>query len=270
MSAFATPCAATTPYAAIHVMSEPYKLMGKTAPWPFVLKELSSLKEAGTYLSNPGKFGQGTVIVLVRHGQCPNNAHDVVGSTLGPQDDANGLTQQGREEAAAEGRKLLEELEAAAKERNVSMDEMLQDVVMVTSPNKRAHETGDIQAKIVKYTRPIFVEFRLKEGDFGDYEGKSAKEYMACFKDRIHRFTNERPPNGESGDEIQERNADWDKEIAHTPALEEKIVVGYTHWYDIAQHFLIAGRKVEELEKLKDKAKGGQYVCFWLTKKVTV
>lgn len=129
---------------------------------------------------------------LLRHGEARSNVEDIVSSW--PEKFENSLTQAGADKIKR----------VAAELKNKKID------LIFTSPLLRTKETADIVAKVVG-AEPM-TEERLRELDFGVYNGKSAGEFIKYFGDKSERLT-EKTPEGENYQEVLDRTWDFFEEL---------------------------------------------------------
>lgn len=128
-------------------------------------------------------------LVLIRHGESEWNAKSLwTGWT------DVGLTERGREQACS----------AASLLKNIKFD------ICFTSALKRAKQTWDeIGAEIQAKDIPTIEDKALNERDYGDLTGKNKwkikEEYGEELFQKWRRSWNERPPKGESLQDVSER-----------------------------------------------------------------
>ena len=104
---------------------------------------------------------RGNTFVVMRHGQSENNAKNIYSSSLG---DQFGLTEQGKKEVISVARKL--------QKKKVS--------ALYYSPLLRTKESADLLQESLGISKDkVKVDERLREFNFGDYNGKSSKEYLS-------------------------------------------------------------------------------------------
>lgn len=74
---------------------------------------------------------------------------------------------------------------------------------------QRTKETAEIISKVVKIS--VVFDKRLREIDFGIFNGKMVEDYYGYFKNQTERFT-KRVPKGENLKDVQKRMVDFIKE----------------------------------------------------------
>ncbi|MES2953716.1 MAG: class I tRNA ligase family protein [Patescibacteria group bacterium] len=127
-----------------------------------------------------------TPIWLMRHGEAPHYVNSVADS--GRKTELH-LTERGREQARASAEKL--------KDKGIE--------VIIASDITRARETAEITAEVLGIpVSEIRYDERLREIDFGDFDGKPISMYRSYFNNLSERFT-KRPPNGENLTDIRTR-----------------------------------------------------------------
>ncbi len=131
---------------------------------------------------------------VVRHGEAENNAQSVCSSQI---DDAYKLTPKGEEQSVATAESL--------KAKKI-------DVVFV-SPFIRTKRTADIIAERLGISKDdIIVDDRLRELDFGDFNGKPFQDYVDYDREHIKNFS-DKLPNGESYQDAKNRMGEFLYEI---------------------------------------------------------
>ena len=127
---------------------------------------------------------------------------------------------------------LNENGEALAKVTCEGMKEIPLDMIF-TSPLKRAYRT----AELVRGERkiPLFIEERIQEIGFGDYEGVILKAEGGNIPDPdfVFFFTKpdqyKTPPKGESIPELLKRTGEFLEELKHREDLQDKTILISTH-----------------------------------------
>jgi isoleucyl-tRNA synthetase len=105
---------------------------------------------------------------LVRHGEAENNVQRIIASTL--EGSKYGLTDLGKQQAAAAGEELKEELARIGK--------VAADVRLVVSPIRRTQETAAVIVAALGLTEAqVATDERLREMEFGSYEGQPYDSY---------------------------------------------------------------------------------------------
>jgi glucosyl-3-phosphoglycerate phosphatase len=109
--------------------------------------------------------------VLLRHGQSKANVRGVIVSrpSIGVREE-HGLTEKGREQAAAAGRRINELLKLSG-----------QSPVVFTSDFSRAFETACIVSQCLERTAELRVDSRLRERNFGYLEGSPSSVYESVW-----------------------------------------------------------------------------------------
>lgn len=150
-----------------------------------------------------------TRIIALRHGQGVHNVSGIMTSSLSP---GIHLTKTGTSQVKQTASELQGE--------NI-------DYVYV-SPLYRTLQTAEILTNYlnIPYGK-IIVDGRLREQNFGDYEGKTWKEYESIFPPL--EGLDETPPNGESGRAVFIRAKEFLAEIFHKHPNQTIMLV--THGY---------------------------------------
>lgn len=133
------------------------------------------------------------IIYVFRHGQSQDNSEFIFS---GWRD--NELTEKGREQAKTLAEKL--------KDRKIDM--------LISSPQKRAIET--MQIVFSQSELQIHTDERIKERNYGDYQGRSKLELQLKnpeFLKEIRRSYTHTPPNGESLKMVVKRVVEFCNEI---------------------------------------------------------
>ncbi len=137
---------------------------------------------------------------LLRHGQAVSNAKDIV--SCWPEKFNNPLTKKGVKKIESVAKKFKNKKTRAEQGRSI-------DLIFV-SPLLRTRQTAEIVAKVVK-VKPK-VDKRLRELEFGIFNGGPAEDFMEYFenkKERIHKSA----PRGENYSHILKRVLSFFKEI---------------------------------------------------------
>lgn len=133
----------------------------------------------------------GNTYVLMRHGQALSNAQHFA-STMATAE--NHLTDLGRSQAAASGKKL----------EDAGID------LIITTPILRAQETADIVAEHIGYKKEdILVDERMREIDVGELEGQSNKAFHDFFGFSYETMFEKRPEGGENLTDVRRRVGDF-------------------------------------------------------------
>ncbi|CAM2068362.1 Histidine phosphatase family protein [Sulfidibacter corallicola] len=151
-------------------------------------------------------------LLLIRHGQAEGNRQGVF---MGHRDDP--LTEQGRAQAL----RLADRLCAHGVER---VDRWY------SSPLRRASNTAEIVASAMGAT--VHLEERLKEQDFGDWDGLTLPELMARFPSDYRAWrrdgSTQPPTGGESLESVGERVWSFYRELrTMRPEGETIALVGH-------------------------------------------
>jgi len=130
--------------------------------------------------------------ILIRHGESENNLSNTLSSW--PEKEKSYLTENGK--------KQIEQVCKKLKKKQVDL--------IFSSDVTRTKETAVI---IKEYTQaPIIFDERLREIDFGDFNGQPCKlyhDYFGSFKEQLTKQT----PNGESVTDVRRRLFSFIKEI---------------------------------------------------------
>jgi len=129
----------------------------------------------------------GNKYFVIRHGEAKSNATNVINGNI-----ANNhfpLTEKGIKQAEESGEKL--------KDKKIDL--------IIASDFVRTRETAEIVAdKIGIAKESIIFDERLREGNFGIFEGKNPVEYHAYFSETIEKF-NKELPEGETLTDMKKR-----------------------------------------------------------------
>jgi len=154
---------------------------------------LGSLKDLQAYVPKSGN-----TLYLTRHGESENNTKNVLSSDQSE----NGVTEKGKEQ--------IEGLVTQLKEVDY----------IYHSPVRRTTETAQMVAeKLGIASDRLIVDDRLREMEFGEFEGKDPDTYHAFFGDGVGHLT-KRPEGGESWGDVKRRAGDflYDIETKHADA----------------------------------------------------
>jgi broad specificity phosphatase PhoE len=146
----------------------------------------------------------GMILYLVRHGR-----------TLGGEGRCVGHCDLEMDPAAAVGlRSLAASFPAAPPPRLISSD------------LRRASTT--LSALAERWSAPIEMDPRLREMDFGEWDGRSWSEIRSSDGERLQRWmdgwTTERAPGGESFTQVADRTARWLDELGRSDSSEAVVV----------------------------------------------
>lgn len=143
---------------------------------------------------------------MLRHGEAENNVKDVLN---GRDVHLYGLTQRGQAQAQATGEQL--------KSAGIT--------TIYASPLRRTFETAQIAARVIGIPEDaIIVDERLREFNFGDWEGKNYHEFLA-FRETHMSSCDDRIPGGESYQDARERFGDFIYELERTRTNEVVLIV---------------------------------------------
>lgn len=129
---------------------------------------------------------------IARHGQAFSNGHRFFSSW--PEKKVSYLLPEGKRQIK-ENAKFFKE---------VGLD------YIFSSDLERTKDTAEIIAKETK--APLSFDKRLREIDFGIFNGQPVEEYFSYFKNHKERFT-KRAPKGENLREVEKRMYDFLKDI---------------------------------------------------------
>jgi broad specificity phosphatase PhoE len=129
---------------------------------------------------------------ILRHGEALSNVKNIV--SCQPEKFKNSLTQKGI--------KKIKNVAKELKNKNINL--------IFTSPLQRTKETAEIVGKFLGL--PLKIEKRLRELEFGIFNGKSEEEFVGYFSSKKERLK-EKTPKGESYVDVRERVFEFFKEI---------------------------------------------------------
>lgn len=125
-------------------------------------------------------------------------------------------------------------LNAAGIEQGRALQRLLHDSpldVVYTSDLSRARQTAETILGSRTRTLPILSERRLRERNYGRWEGLTREEVMERFPDSWNRWRTEfachRPEGGETLTEVRQRVSDFLDEILRTCEGQKVMVVGH-------------------------------------------
>ncbi|GIW65856.1 MAG: hypothetical protein KatS3mg094_375 [Candidatus Parcubacteria bacterium] len=142
------------------------------------IEVISSLKELGN------KFKSKNNYYFLRHAEAYSNLKGILSSY--PELFFNPLTYKGIKQVNSLVNKI----------KNLNID------LIITSPLLRAKQTAEIIAR--KLNLPVLINFDLREIDFGNFNGKSEKEYQNLIKDQFQEYF-VKPTDGENLIEVKRR-----------------------------------------------------------------
>ena len=173
-------------------------------------KKCASLKVIGSLEElNENRLDAPATLVLVRHGIAESNEKGFCSSY--PEHTLNPLTELGRKE--------IESAATGIKKEFKKID------AIYSSDLLRARESAQILADELKVKNIVFDK-RLRETDFGDFNGKTCQEYHDNFKSFKDRFLNP-APNGESFSGMSKRVSSFVKEIGEKHASKTVVIVSH-------------------------------------------
>ncbi len=166
-------------------------------------------------------------LYLVRHGEAEHNVRNILDSFAG--DEVYSLTPRGREQ-------IMDVAKAIASDGPVD--------AILSSPMPRTRETAEIIAEKV-HMKKIFYDFRLRETDFGTWEGKSIQKFFEKYPSPEMRIETDGADGLESAVDERDRCAEFLADLKeHYPG---KRVVIVSHGDTLEQlHGLIVGDTVSE------------------------
>jgi len=168
--------------------------------------EMKVVGSVGDIKENVKKSGNSYFVM--RHGEAEHNIREIISSKS---DNPHHLTEKGKKNAEEASKKLPK------------IDKIF------ASPFVRTKETAGIVAeKLGIEKNDIVFDERLREPDFGDFEGKSNAEYHKYFLSLSEKFT-KRAPNGESLIEVKNRMGEFLYEIEKQ--YSDKNILIITHEY---------------------------------------
>jgi len=188
-------------------------------------KVFGSLEDLQEYVPKSGN-----TFFITRHGESESNTANVLNGVLG---ETNGLTATGEEQVA----KLIEEL----KDKNITH--------IYTSPFTRTKVTAQKVADALGLT--VIEDERLREMEFGEFEGKTPDEYHEFFGDGVGHLT-KRPEGGESWGDVKRRAGAFLYEINTTHKDAHVLVVSHGGTLQMLQAVAtgeetqVLGRHIEE------------------------
>jgi isoleucyl-tRNA synthetase len=144
---------------------------------------------------------------VVRHGEGDHNVLNVLSSKA---DNPHHLTDRGREQVVLSSQMLMD--------KNIDL--------IISSPFVRTRETVDVMVETIAYKGKTETDDRLKEFDFGDFNGQDVERYHSYFSSVGERIT-KRLPNGENINDVKLRIGEFMYEIDQK--YEGKNIVIVTH-----------------------------------------
>jgi isoleucyl-tRNA synthetase len=142
------------------------------------LEIIGSLQELAKHFKANNRY------IFLRHGEAISNVKNLLSSY--PETFFNPLTDKGIRQ--------IKNLIPTLQKFNIDF--------IVTSPLLRTRQTANIIREYLHI--PVYVDFNLREIDFGVLNGKSIKEYDKLYKDQYDQYF-KKPEGGESLDEVRKR-----------------------------------------------------------------
>ncbi|HEY4218444.1 MAG TPA: histidine phosphatase family protein [Gemmatimonadaceae bacterium] len=176
------------------------------------------------------RVGACTRLVLVRHGVARDAAERCIGHTDLP--------------LASDGASGIHALCAFASSVVVG------PVRVVSSDLRRAFDSSAIIAATLGV--PVAVDTRLREMNFGEWDGRRWSELEQADGERLRRWTDgwltESPPGGERLSDVRRRAAEWLRDATSaTDAIDQTIIiVSHAGWIRVAITQLL-GRAWDDL-----------------------
>jgi len=173
----------------------------------------------------------GNKYFVMRHGEAENNVLDVYSSD--PK--INHLTEQGRNEV----------LKTAQELQNKEITKIY------ASPFLRTRETAEIVAEKIGFPKnKIVYDNRLRELEFGDFSGKSSKEYCDYMESKNWEFDTN-VPGGESFNDTKKRFGEFLYEIDGKEQNENILIVSHGFAVEVAPTVTEGDDKKRSFEILK-------------------
>ena len=153
----------------------------------------------------------------MRHAEAEQNVKKLVSSW--PEAKNFKLTKKGKEQIKKSAEKIKKELSKNKERGSGNID------IIFSSDLRRTKETAEAMAKVLGVKRIIY-DSRLREVDFGIFNGRSAKEYHAFFKTKKDRFNNA-PEDGESWNDVKKRIFELLRRIDEIMEYKNILIVGH-------------------------------------------
>lgn len=171
----------------------------------------------------------GNAYFVMRHGESEKNVKGIVSGAL----ESNNLTSRGEEEARRTGAEL--------KREGITK--------IFSSPVMRAKHTARIVADEIGLPEDAVVEdLRLREFDFGSFEGKSLEEFEQWRDEHAPHFTEEFP-GGESYADAKRRFGDFIYDIESRLSGERVLIV--THGICVESFITVAAAgTIEDMKRI--------------------
>ncbi len=179
-------------------------------PLPIWHTEDGSQKVVIGSLDDVKKYAKksGNKYFVMRHGESESNVQNICS---GNPENNHPLTENGREQVAVSARKL----------KNAAITKI------ICSPNLRARQTAQIVADTIGIAQDqIIIDSRIKEFNFGDFEGRSFEKYVEYRDTEMHTM-DVRLPNGESFQDVKKRVGDFLYDIEKKNVNETILIVAH-------------------------------------------
>jgi isoleucyl-tRNA synthetase len=164
---------------------------------------IGSLGELKRYIKKSGNR-----YFVIRHGESELNVQGLINSDRTV---PNALTQQGKKEIENTALKL--------ERKKIDL--------IIHSPLERTTQTAHLLAeKLGIDSRNVFADDRIHEVTFGEFEGKSIKEYRAFFDSAYEKLT-KRPQNGETWNDVRLRVSEFLYDLERTHAHKNILIVSH-------------------------------------------
>lgn len=174
-------------------------------PLPIWECECKETKVLGSLEDFP-ESKSGNTYYFLRHGEADSNVKNIASSDIKA---GNGLTETGKKQIRSAAKKL-------AKEK-INL--------IFSSPYPRTKETAEIVAKAID--AKIIYDKRLREMEFGEYDGLPVPEFRAKFPDgEMQRFKNA-PKNGETLQKVAKRMVEFALEMEEKYKDKKILIVSH-------------------------------------------
>lgn len=174
--------------------------------------------------------------VFMRHGEAENNTKHLINSW--PEPEKLPLTLKGNSEAEEAAKALMRE----------KID------VIYASDVTRTRQTAEIVAKTLGIGK-VHYDPRLREFDFGDFNGKTYAEYAKYYGSRAEKFV-KRTPNGENHTDLRKRVYEFLVETDKKHSGKKILIVTHDGLVYML-HAIANGWSTED--QLSEKEKRGEY-----------
>ncbi len=177
--------------------------------------------------------------VFMRHGQAENNTKHLL--NCWPEPVKLSLTLQGRTQVEKTARTLRKE--------KIDM--------IFASDITRTKQTAEIVKEVIGFKDKIMFDARLREFDFGDFNGKKYELYQPYYSSRLEKFT-KRTPNGENHTDLRRRLFEFLVEIEKK--YKNKTILVVTHDGPVYMlHSIINGWSTED-QLIEKEKRGYDYI----------